>query len=255
MQEKVSSAPTTSCRHWFQASLSPCSLMGKVRHFSGARWLTSDGERGGRSKRQTNRACLTLLNSPTPPHWSVLPSCRSHAGLGFTDLLGDRFGETERKREAKRETETHKDRERNRETRTETERNMRGGDTDKQRLRQRAEKERDTETQRDREKAEKETETNRERSWKGSRRMGSRRVEAPQPQQTCVGPGSSSGGRGSGSEWELHPPPPRYSVGNPSPVRHSEERGRVRGWGAPLPTSSLTLPPPKEFPLSKPGRS
>lgn len=145
-----------SCRHWFQASLSPCSLMGKVRHLSGARWLTSDGERGGRSKRQTNRACLTLLNSPTPPHWSVLPSCRSHAGLGFTDLLGDRFGETERKREAKRETETHKDRERNRETRTE--RNMRGGDTDKQRLRQRTEKERDTETQRDREKAEKETE-------------------------------------------------------------------------------------------------
>ena len=72
-----------------QASLSPCSLTGKVQHLSGARWLTSDGERGGRSKPQTNRACLTLLNSPTPPcrgHWSVLPSCRNHAGLRRGEL-------------------------------------------------------------------------------------------------------------------------------------------------------------------------
>ena len=74
--------------------------------------------------------------------------------------------------------------------------------------------------------------------------MGSRRVEAPQPQQTCW-PRVPIRRAGSGSEWELHPAPQWYSVGDPSPVRHPEERGRVRGRVHLCPPPASPCPFPK----------
>ena len=137
---------STSSKHWFQASLSPYSLTVKVQHLSGARWLTSDGERGGRSKPQKNRACLTLLNSPTSPcrgHWSVIPSCRSHAGLKREEPAlasrtswGTEIWRDKRERKKKKERQTH----------TETER-----ETERQGQRQRhkeTERDRDKDTER-----------------------------------------------------------------------------------------------------------
>lgn len=156
--------PSMSCRHWFQASLSPCSLMGKA-HLSGARWLTSDGERGGRSKRQTTGPVSPSLAPYPTPIWSVLPSCRAYAGLGFTDLLGDRFEsrEKEKQKERQRHTKTEKE--------TETrwrQREIRRGETQTNRdSDRRTEKERDTETQRDRESGERrQRDKQKERSWK-----------------------------------------------------------------------------------------